>query len=84
MRKLSDVGKGLNKINEGFEFDPQNVDYSLYYGPLDKKLRDSLGEVLRQSNRGEVITEHKEERISHKKHPEPLMTFERFMERNHN
>lgn len=84
MRKLSDGEKGLNKINEGFEFDLQDEDNSLYEEPLDKNLKESLIEVLQHPISGEVITEHKEEKISHRTHTEPLMTFERFMERNHN
>lgn len=84
MRKISTIGKELKMINEGFEFDPQDEDNSLYEEPLDKNLKESLIEALQQPISGEVITEHREKHDSHKKQRKPLMTFERFMKHNHN
>ena len=84
MRKISTIGKELKMINEGFEFDPQDEDNSLYEEPLDKDLKESLIEALQHPISGEVITEHREKHDSHKKQRKPLMTFERFMKHNHN
>lgn len=82
MRKLSDIETGLNKINEGIGFDP--VLNTLTDEPFDQGLKECLVDVLRQSKGSEVITEQKEVSVLHKTNREPLMTFERFLEHQHN
>lgn len=83
MRKISNIEKGLNKVNEDTGSDPQVIK-QFSDEPLDQVLKECLVDVLRHSEGSELITDHKEVSVSHTTHSEPLMTFERFMEQQHN
>ena len=82
MRKISDTES--NKINEGFEFANPVLETS-YSGQIDPRVKECLLDTLKPLQHDSLITEHKEVSVADEMDNDPILTFERFIEkRNHN
>ena len=82
MRKISDTES--NKINEGVEFINPVFEMS-YSGQIDPRVKECLLDTLKPLEHDSLITEHKEVSVANETDNDPILTFERFIEkRNHN
>ena len=82
MRKISDTES--NKINEGVEFTNPVFEMS-YSGQIDPRVKECLLDTLKPLEHDSLITEHKEVSVADESDNDPILTFERFIEkRNHN
>ena len=82
MRKISDTES--SKINEGVEFTNPVLEMS-YSGQIDPKVKECLLDTLKPLQHDSLITEHKEVSVANETDNDPILTFERFIEkRNHN
>ena len=82
MRKISDTES--SKINEGVEF-PNPVLELSYSGQIDPRVKECLLDTLKPLEHDSLITEHKEVSVADDTDNDPILTFERFVEKlNHN